>query len=131
MRIIGRAARPSHQAKSASVTTAAPSSAVISTPGPSREPALIPSSSSVSPEASSSAPAISNRSPALGGLAGKPRRNTRLINAIGARNQNTAGQPQRATNTPPISGPRRRAQRENQREHADRMAAPLFGVERR
>ena len=36
---------------------------------------------------------------------GKPRRSKRLVSAIGARNQNTAGQPQRATMIPPISGP--------------------------
>ncbi len=36
---------------------------------------------------------------------GSPSRNTNAVNATGARNQNTAGQPQILTSAPPINGP--------------------------
>jgi len=42
---------------------------------------------------------------ALAFAGGRPRSKSRLVSAIGARNQNTAGQPQRATTAPPINGP--------------------------
>src|SRR2546428_127115 len=48
---------------------------------------------------------MSNRSPRPAPLdSGRPRSSKSAVNAIGARNQNTPGQPQRATSAPPIIG---------------------------
>ena len=101
--------RASHQTNATRLTQAAGSSRKASiSPSRSRGSALIMSSSDARPDASSNAPAMSKRcSPRFRRLPGAAARAaaTARLSAIGARNQNTDGQPQCSTNAPPISGP--------------------------